>query len=45
MTTEWGHQSVLLNEVVNAFSFGDGQQLLIDGTLGNGGHSAALLRK
>lgn len=45
MTTEWVHQSVLLNEVVDAFPFGDEQKLLIDGTLGNGGHSAALLRK
>ena len=43
--TEWIHQSVLLNEVVEAFPFGEEKKLLIDGTLGNGGHSAALLRK
>ncbi len=45
MTAEWVHQSVLLNEVVEAFPFGGERKLLIDGTLGNGGHSAALLRK
>ena len=43
--TEWVHQSVLLNEVLEAFPFGEDRKLLIDGTLGNGGHSAALLRK
>lgn len=43
--TEWIHQSVLLNEVLEAFPFGEERKLLIDGTLGNGGHSAALLRK
>ena len=43
--TEWIHQSVLLNEVLEAFPFGEDRKLLIDGTLGNGGHSAALLRK
>ena len=42
--TEWKHQSVLLPEVVSAFPFGGEPRLLIDGTLGNGGHSAALLR-
>ena len=42
--TDWKHQSVLLSEVVSAFSFGDAPALLVDGTLGNGGHSAALLR-
>ena len=43
--TEWVHQSVLLHEVLEAFPFGEERKLLIDGTLGNGGHSAALLRK
>ena len=43
--TEWIHQSVLLNEVLEAFPLGEERKLLIDGTLGNGGHSAALLRK
>ena len=43
--TEWVHQSVLLKEVLEAFPFGEARKLLIDGTLGNGGHSAALLRK
>lgn len=46
MTTEWIHQSVLPEEVLEAFlPFGDARKLLIDGTLGNGGHSAALLRR
>ena len=42
--TEWQHRSVLLQEVVSAFPFGGEARLLVDGTLGNGGHSAALLR-
>ena len=45
MSVEWVHHSVLLNEVMEAFPFGSERKLLIDGTLGNGGHSAALLRK
>ena len=43
--TQRSHQSVLLNEVVAAFPWGDEPRLLVDGTLGNGGHSAALLKK
>ncbi len=42
----WIHRSVLLQEVVEAFPFdGETPRLLIDGTLGNGGHSAALLHR
>ncbi|MBO5763388.1 MAG: 16S rRNA (cytosine(1402)-N(4))-methyltransferase RsmH [Lentisphaeria bacterium] len=41
---EWIHIPVLKREVLEILSFGDAPARLIDGTLGNGGHSAALLR-
>ncbi len=37
------HQSVLYREVVRYLDFGDRPARLVDGTLGNGGHSALLL--
>ena len=43
MTETWSHVPVLTAEVLKIFDFGDRPARLIDGTLGNGGHSAALL--
>lgn len=41
---EWVHKPVLYREVVDSFDFGARPARLIDGTLGNGGHSALLLK-
>lgn len=40
---DFAHQPVLYREVVRAFPFGDRPVRLVDGTLGNGGHSRMLL--
>ncbi len=42
--TRWEHKPVLYREVVESFDFADRPARLIDGTLGNGGHSALLLK-
>ncbi len=41
---EFEHKPVLYREVVSSFDFGTSPARLIDGTLGNGGHSALLLK-
>ena len=41
---EFSHVSVLLNEAVDALNVRDGG-LYVDGTLGGGGHSEAILKK
>lgn len=41
--SEFAHQPVLYREVLSFFDFGGRPARMIDGTLGNGGHSALLL--
>lgn len=43
MSTPFSHQTVLLNEAVSLLKPGPGK-VILDGTLGGGGHSEALLR-
>jgi 16S rRNA (cytosine1402-N4)-methyltransferase len=39
------HQSVLVNEVLDLLAPGDGSRLLIDATVGEGGHSVCFLQR
>lgn len=40
---EWSHEPVLLSEVIEAFPPGGGPSLVVDATVGLGGHAGALL--